>query len=121
MIRIPLAILFIYVLQGDYNRARGHLTEAEETSNLDSNQELLGKRKRKIKEIRLPGKESEDEGVSHRPKCNFYEKRLIDVPYPAPPNEEVAYPASPNEDYICSSEYPATTSKSINNAKLDPS
>ncbi|XP_049816187.1 uncharacterized protein LOC126263178 isoform X3 [Schistocerca nitens] len=55
-----------------YNDAREHFRKAEETSNLESEEEIGVKRKRKAKDIMLPGEESSDE--DYMPKKKYVER-----------------------------------------------
>ncbi|KAF5277333.1 hypothetical protein FQR65_LT15995 [Abscondita terminalis] len=77
----PIRILKEY---GDYDAARGHLTEAEETSNLDSDNGTVAeqRRRRKTKHIRLPGEDTSETGEDSDQPIN---QKINHKSYPAPP------------------------------------
>lgn len=61
-------LLFLILFTETYGEARLHLAKAEETSNLESDEDLgeVKKRKRKPKQNILPGEES-DESFNTKP------------------------------------------------------
>ncbi|XP_046405330.1 uncharacterized protein LOC124170575 [Ischnura elegans] len=75
-----------------YSQARLKLRRAEETSNLDSDEELMGKRKKKVKTVYLPGEESDDEpAIKERGNARGKAREVgsqgtfVVEPYPMPP------------------------------------
>ncbi|XP_049763694.1 uncharacterized protein LOC126092234 isoform X1 [Schistocerca cancellata] len=77
-----------------YNDAREHLRKAEETSNLESEEEIGVKRKRKAKDITLPGEESSDEDYMPKKKCKT--NRVTVHPYPSLDSFTASFSSSPS-------------------------
>lgn len=81
-----------------FKAALQHLSRAEETSNLESEDESPGKKRaHKRKHLVYPGEESDEESVSllqpKRAKKSNY------IPYPVPPNEHI-YAVQTREEFI---------------------
>ncbi|XP_049768382.1 uncharacterized protein LOC126106189 [Schistocerca cancellata] len=92
----PGILLANRVIEGKatYNDAREHLRKAEETSNLESEEEIGAKRKRKAKDIMLPGEESSDEDYMPKKKCKT--NRVTVHPYPSLDSFSASFSSSPS-------------------------
>lgn len=88
--------LKLHLLSETYNEARLHLKKAEETSNLDSNDDEVIKRRRRIKKVYSPGNSdsSDDNPILKIKKVN------PNLPYPTPPHCTTRQSACTGDDEV---------------------
>ncbi|CAL1270302.1 unnamed protein product [Larinioides sclopetarius] len=109
----------LFYFSGSFGAALQHLRQAEDTSNLDSDEEVpkSKSRKRSYNHLLYPGEESDEESTSLISK-KISRRNDCGIPYPVPPRKEnVNYQHSPSQSLVPQSPGPSQSGKILHSNK----